>query len=86
MAWAIGDATPDPESNSATTTVLDAEIEILIAAKDTVEITPVKVAFELTIIVLTFVRVRVPVLFPFSALTYRDVTRTRCQTTIHSWN
>ena len=63
---AIDGPTPDPEPNLATTAVLNANIETLRASKNTVEITPAKVAFESTIAILTLVRVRVPVPFPSS--------------------
>ena len=52
---AVGGVTLDSESNSATATVLSAEIEILTAAKSTVEITPMKTAFESVIAILTLV-------------------------------
>ena len=75
--WAIGDATPNPESNSATTAVLNTDIETLTAAKITIEIAPVKAAFELAIAILTLVRVRISALFPFLHTFIGDTTRTR---------
>jgi hypothetical protein len=50
----------DIGSHSATTAALNAGIETLIAAKDTLEIIPAKAVFESVIIILTLVRVRVP--------------------------
>ena len=47
-------------SHSATTAALNAGIETLIAAKDTLEIIPAKAVFESVIAILTLVRVRVP--------------------------
>ena len=75
--WAVGDATSNPESNSATTAVLNTDIETLTAAKITIEIAPVKAAFELAIAILTLVRVRVSALLPFLHTFIGDTTRTR---------
>ena len=61
----VGDPSPNPESNSATIAVLSTEIETLTAAKNAIEITPAKAAFESTIAILTLVRVRISVLLPF---------------------
>jgi hypothetical protein len=68
---------PDAGSHSATTAVLDAEIETLSAAKDTSEIIPVKVVFESVVVILTLVRVRVPVLSPCSRPLLNNAIRTR---------
>jgi hypothetical protein len=76
---------PDPpnvESHSATTAALNADIETLTAAKGTLEIIPVKVVFESVIVILTLVRVRVPV-FPlacahFSIIRLERDYRRRC--------
>ena len=75
--WAAGDPPLNPESNSATTTVLNTNIETLTAAKNTVEITPVKGAFELAIAILTLVRVSIPVLSRFLHPFIGETTRTR---------
>ena len=75
--WAAGDPLLNPESNPATTATLNTDIETLIAAKNTVEITPVKAAFKLAIAILTLVRVRVPVLSPFLHSLISNTTRTR---------
>ena len=75
--WMVETAILNSEPNPVTTAVLDAEIESLAAAKNTVEITPVKVAFEFSIIILTLVRVRIPVLFPILHLLIGDTTRMR---------
>ena len=75
--WAIGDTTPNPESNSATTAVLKTNIETLIAAKTTIEIASVKAAFELVIAIPTLVRVRVPALSLFLHPFISDTSRTR---------
>ena len=68
--WVAGDPIPNPKSNSATTAVLNTDIETLIVAKNTVEVTPVKAAFESTIAILTLVRMSAPVLPPFFLPTY----------------
>ena len=74
--WAVG-GTPNPGSNSATTAVLNADIEALTAAKNTVEIAPAKAAFESTIVILTLVRVRASLLLSLFYLLIGDATRTR---------
>ena len=56
-------APPEPPnigSHSATATVLNADIETLAAAKDTLETIPVKAVFGSVIVILALVRVRVP--------------------------
>ena len=53
----VGGLTPSPESNPATTAVLNTDIETLTVA-NAVEITPAKAAFESAIVILTLVRVR----------------------------
>jgi hypothetical protein len=56
-------APPEPPnigSHSATAAVLNADIETLAVAKDTLEIIPVKAVFESVIVILALVRVRVP--------------------------
>lgn len=63
--WAVVGATPDPEPNSTTIAVLNAGIETLTVAKNTIETTPAKAAFESAIVILTLIRVRVPALLPF---------------------
>ena len=73
----VGDLSPDPESNSVTIAVLSTEIEILTVAKNAVEITPAKAAFESTIAILTLVRVRISVLLLFLHLLIGNRTRTR---------
>ena len=65
MAGAVGNATPNLEPNSTTTTVLNTDIETLSTAKNTVRVAPVKEASDSAIAILTFVRVRIPVLLPF---------------------
>ena len=71
--WAAGDPPLNPEFNSATAT----NIKTLTAAKNTVEITPVKAAFELAIAILTLVRVSIPVLSHFLHPFIGETTRTR---------
>ena len=61
--WAAADMPPNVGSHSATITALNVDIGIITAAKDTLEIVPVKVVFESVIGILAFVRVRVLVLF-----------------------
>ena len=65
IACESSDVTPNPESDSATTEVLNTKIKTLIAFKDVVEDTPLKAMFESVILILTIVRVRLLVLFLF---------------------
>ena len=74
---AVDGPTHNPESNSATTAVLNANIETLRASKNTVEIIPAKATFESTIAILTLVGVRVPVPLPLFRSLICDTTRTR---------
>ena len=71
------DGAPNIESHSAAAAVLNAEIETLIAVKDTVEATPVKTILESVIVIQTLVRVRLFVLSPSLCLLIGDATRTR---------
>ena len=58
--------------------MLNADIETLIAVKDTVQVTPVKTILEsVRVVILTLVRVRLFVLFPSLCLLIGDATRTR---------
>ena len=75
--WEVDGPTHNPESNSATTAVLNVNIETLRASKNTVEITPAKAVFESTIAILTLVRVRVPAPLPLFRSLICDTTRTR---------
>jgi len=75
--WAVGDTPLDIEHQPAITAVLNAEIETLTNLKYTIESAPVKAVFEAVVVILTLVRVRLLVLFPFlHPLIYR-ATRTR---------
>ena len=73
----VGATALDPEANSTMAVALNTEIKTLTAAKNTVEITPVKAAFESSITILTLVRVRVPILFLFLHPLISDLARTR---------
>ena len=84
-AWAVGD-TPDVEFHSVTTAMLSADIETIAAFKDTIQPTPVKAVFESVIGILTLVRVKSLVLFPFSRPLIGEANRTRWNMKIHSWN
>ena len=75
--WAVGEIRPDVANYSTTTAVLNAGLETLTALKDTVGTTPMKAIFESTIIILTLVRVRLLVLFPFLHSLISGITRTR---------
>jgi len=75
--WAVDDTPPNSEYNTATTAMLNTDIETLTASKDTVKATPVKAVFESVIAILTLVRVRLLVPFSFSRLLIGDTTRTR---------
>ena len=83
--WAVGD-TPDVELHSVTTAMLSADIETLAAFKDTIQPTPVKAVFESVIGILTLVRVKSLVLFPFSRPLIGEANRTRWDMKIRSWN
>jgi hypothetical protein len=65
------------DSRSATTAALNADIETLTAAKDTLGIISVKVVFESVIVILTLVRVRDPVMFPYLCSLLDNTIRTR---------
>ena len=83
--WVVGD-TPDVELHSVTTAMLGADIETLAAFKDTIQPTPVKAVFESVIGILTLVRVRSLVLFPFLRSLIGETNRTRWHMKVHSWN
>ena len=68
---------PNVGSRSTTTAVLNADIETLTTARDTLEIIPVKAVFESVIVILTLVRVRDPVLSPCLCLLLDNTIRTR---------
>jgi len=70
-SWTIGD-----NPHEVTTAVLNADIETLIAFKDTVESIPVKAVFESVIGILSLVRVRLLTPFPLSRPLIGDATRT----------
>jgi len=57
--WAVGDTFPNVGSHPTATAALNADIRILTAANDTLEIIPVKVLFESPIVVSGLIRVRV---------------------------
>ena len=63
--WGVGDTPPNDWSYPAATAALNADIETLTAAKDTLETIPVKVLFESVIVILGLVRVRVTGFLPF---------------------
>jgi len=84
--WVVGDPSPNVGSHSEATPALNADIEILTVAKDTLEIIPVKALFESVIIILGLVRVMVIVLLPFFYSFLGDTVRTRWWTTTSSWN
>ena len=69
------------ETHSTATAALNADIQTLTAAKDSIEIAPLKVAFESVIDILGLVKVRVS-FYPFSRTPLDDAPRTRWQTTI----
>ena len=79
--WTMENIRSGVETHSTTTAALNADIETLTAAKDSIEIAPLKVAFESVIDVLGLVRVRVS-FCPFSRTPIDDAPRTRWQTTI----
>ena len=65
------------ESHSVTTTVLNTNIATLTAFKGTLKASPVKAVFESVIVILTLVRVRVLVPFPFLHSSIDNMARTR---------
>lgn len=71
------DGISNPESDSVTTAVLNTSIETLIAFKDIFDATPLKGVFESVILILTIVRVRLPVLFLFFRRLIGGMTRAR---------
>ena len=83
--WATGGSPPNIESRLATTTMLNADIETLIAFNDIVEVAPVKAVFESIIAILTLVKVRF-LLFPLLHPLIGDTARARYLRKIHSWN
>lgn len=74
--WVVGN-TPVVEPHPTTNAALSADMKTFAAFKDTVKATPIKTVLESVIVVLTLVRVRVPVLSPFSHPLIGDITRTR---------
>ena len=68
---------PNIGSRSTTTAVLNADIQTLTAAEDTLRIIPVKVVVKSTIVILTLVRVRDPVPSPCLCLLLDNTIRTR---------
>ena len=70
-SWPAGDTPPNFGSHLAATAALSADIGTLTAAKDTLQIIPVKVLFESVIVILGLVRVRTTVLPPFLLLISR---------------
>jgi len=74
--WAVGDI-PTDVAHHSTTTTLSADIEILNTFKSIVEFTPAKAVFKSVIVVLTLVRVRFLVPFPFLHPLISSTTRTR---------
>jgi len=75
--WAVGDTPLNVEHQPAITSVLTAEIKTLTDFKDIIESTPVKAVFESVITILTLVRVRLLVLFPFLHALISGTTRTK---------
>ena len=73
----VVDDAPKIESHSAAAAVLNADIETLVAVKDTVQATLVKTLLGSVIVILILVRVRFFVLSPSSRLLIGDATRTR---------
>ena len=61
--WVGGDTPPNGECHQTAAAMLNADIEVLTAVKDTVESAPVKAVFESVTSILIFVRVRLLVLF-----------------------
>lgn len=72
---AVSDIPPNIESHSATTALLNTDLETLIALENTTEAAPVKAVFETVIVVLTLVRVELFVLFQILHPLIKDTTR-----------
>ena len=75
--WGINDILSAIEHRSAVTATLNTDIETLTAFKDTLNPTPVTPIFESIIVILTLVRVRLLVLFPFPHSLIGNTIRTR---------
>ena len=73
---AVDDA-PNVGSHSATAAVLNADIETLTAVKDTIQATPIRTVLESVIVILTPIKVKFLLLFPFPRLFISYATRTR---------
>ena len=79
--WTMDNIRSGVETHSMTIAALNADIQTLTAAKDSIEIAPLKIAFGSVIDVLGLTRVRVS-FCPFSRMPLDDAPRTRWQTTI----
>ena len=75
--WGVDDIPPTIEHHPSITTILNSDIETLTALKDTLEATHIKPIFESIIVILTLVRVRLLVLFPFLHSLISNTVRTR---------
>jgi len=64
-SWGADGIPSTVEHHQMMTAILNTEIETLTALKDTLNDTPIKPIFESATIILTLVRVRLHVLFPF---------------------
>jgi len=75
--WGADDIPSTIEHHPAMTAILNTDIETLTAFKDTLKANPVKPIFESIIAILTLVRVRLLVLFPFLHSLTGNTVRTR---------
>jgi len=75
--WEVDDIPSTIERNPAITAILNTDIETLTVFKDALKANPVKTIFESIIVILTLVRVRSLVLFPFLHSLISNTVRTR---------
>jgi len=76
-SWGVDGIPSTVEHRPAITATLNTHIETLTVLKGTLEATPIKPVFESLIVILTLVRVRLLVLFPFLHSLIGDTVRTR---------
>ena len=73
--WAVCSTSPNIESRSTTTAMLNTDIQTLTVFKNTTKATAVKAIFESAVVILTLVRVRLYVPFQFAHKLIGGMTR-----------
>jgi len=76
-AWRADGIPPTVDHRQTMTAILTTDIETLTALKDLLKDTPIKPIFESATIILTLVRVRLNILFPFLHSLIGNTARTR---------